>query len=382
MSESSATSKPMPIESNAAAKPAAAPAPPPAAPVPDRAPDNRRHAAITVVVLAAAVAILVAIVGKWNAWVVVRGDQSTDDAFLRSDITPLSTKAAGIVARVATGDFQSVKAGELLVQLRDDDFRAQVDLAAAGVAAAQVALVNLHAQKDLQRSRIVAAEANLSATAADLENARSDRVREQTLMKEDVSTQQRLDHAVADHERLKATLISRQAEIDTQRKQLAILGVQEAQLKADLRAKEASLTVAHVNLDYTRIVAPTDGVLGERKVRAGQLVSAGTQVVSIVGNTVWVIANYKETQLANVRPGDSADVRVDGVPGAVWTGKVDTIAPGTGAQFSLLPPDNASGNFTKIAQRIPVKIVLDPGQPMADRLRSGMSVVATIKNAR
>ena len=163
---------------------------------------------------------------------------------------------------------------------------------------------------------------------------------------------------------------------------MAVLDTQEAQLKADLRAKEAALKVAQVNLDYTRIVAPTDGVLGERKVRPGQLVSAGTQVVSLVGNTTWVIANYKETQLANVRVGDAAEVRVDGVPDVAWKGHVDTISPGTGSQFSLLPPDNASGNFTKIAQRIPVKIVIDPDQSRADRLRSGMSVIATIKTSR
>jgi membrane fusion protein (multidrug efflux system) len=158
-----------------------------------------------------------------------------------------------------------------------------------------------------------------------------------------------------------------------------MLGARESQLEAELRAKEASVAVAQVNLDYTRIVAPTDGVLGERKVRPGQLVSAGTQVVSLVGNIVWVIANYKETQLAHVRVGNRAEVRVDGIPGVVWRGRVDTISPASGAQFSLLPPDNASGNFTKIAQRVPVKIALDPDQQLSDRLRSGMSVVASIK---
>jgi membrane fusion protein (multidrug efflux system) len=326
--------------------------------------------------------MVLAIAGRWDAWVGARSRQTTDDAYLRSDVTPLSTKSAGIVAQVATGDYQSVKAGDLLVQLRDDDFRAQVELAEASVAAARATLVSLRKQKDLQQSRIAMARANLDATAADLEKARRDRLREEQLVKQDVSTQQRLEHAVADHERFRATLIGRQAEIDTQLKQVAVLDAQEGQLIADLHAKEAALKVAKVNLDYTKIVAPTDGVLGERKVRPGQLVSAGTQVVSLVGNDVWVIANYKETQLANVRVGDRAEVRVDGVPDGVWVGRVDTIAPGTGAQFSLLPPDNASGNFTKIAQRIPVKIVLDHRQRMADRLRSGMSVLATIQTAR
>jgi len=199
------------------------------------------------------------------------------------------------------------------------------------------------------------------------------------MIKTGATATQDLDHAIADHDRFRATLDGRRAEIDSQRKQLAMLGAREAELEAELRAKEASVAVAQVNLDYTRIVAPTDGVLGERKVRPGQLVSAGTQVVSLVGNIVWVIANYKETQLAHVRVGNRAEVRVDGIPGVVWRGRVDTISPASGAQFSLLPPDNASGNFTKIAQRVPVKIALDPDQQLSDRLRSGMSVVASIK---
>ena len=323
-----------------------------------------------------------AITGQWNACVGARSTQTTDDAYLRADVTPLSTKAAGIVAQVATSDYQSVKAGDLLVQLRDDDFRAQVELAEASVSAAQAALEDLRKQRELQQSRIAEARASLAATAADVERSRLDRVREEELLKGQATTQQKLEHAVADAKRFRANQIGQQAELDSQRKQLAVLDAQEAQLQADLRAKEASLKIAQVNLDYTRIVAPTDGMLGERKVRPGQLVSAGTYVVSLVGTAVWVVANFKETQLANVRVGDRAEVRVDGVPGVVWSGRVDTISPATGSQFSLLPPDNATGNFTRIAQRLPVKIVLDPDQPRADRLRSGMSVVASIKTNR
>src|SRR5215813_3842825 len=341
-----------------------------------------RQGLIPIAILTLAGAVGVAIDGRWNAWVGARSRQTTDDAYLRADVTPLSTKSAGIVAYITTSDFQSVKAGDLLVQLRDDDFRAQVELSNASVSASQAALENLRRQKDLQQSKIALARANLAATAADLENARRDRIREEQLVEGEASTIQRLDHAIADHERFRATLIGRRAEIDSEVKQVAVLDAQEAQLQADLRAKEAALAVALVNLDYTRIVAPTDGVLGERKVRPGQLVSAGTQVATLVGNTVWVIANYKETQLANVRVGDRAEVRVDGVPDTVFAGRVDTISPGTGSQFSLLPPDNASGNFTKIAQRIPVKIVLDPDQRLADRLRSGMSAITTIKTKR
>ena len=341
-----------------------------------------RPALVTAAIVLLAAVIGLAISGRWNAFVGSRSAQSTDDALLRADVTPLSTKSSGLVAEVHADDFQSVKAGDLLVQLRDDDFRAQVDLAEASVRAAQAALASLRRQKELQTSRITGARANLAATAADLLRAKLERNREEMLLTTGATTNQRVEVAVADHERYQATMVGREAEIDVQRKQVSVLDAQEAELIADLGAKQASLRVAQVNLGYTRIVAPEDGFLGEKRVRPGQYVSAGTEVVSLVGRNVWVVANYKETQMADVRLGDSAEISVDGVPGVVYKGRVDTISPATGSQFSLLPPDNATGNFTKIAQRIPVKITIDPDQPDLDRLRSGMSVVATIHTAK
>ena len=338
-----------------------------------------RALVIPIAVLLFAVGIVVLITTRWNAWVGGRSTQSTDDAYVRADVTPLSTKISGIVSVVAVEDYQQVKAGDLLVQIKDDDFRAQVEQAEAGVLAAQAALENNHRQKELQASKIAQAQANINAARADVERTRLERLREEALEKTGSSTHQKLEQAVADEERLRATLISRQAELETQRRQVPVLDAQATQLKADISAKEAAVKLARINLDYTRIVAPTDGIVGERKVRAGQLVSPGTQVISLVGQTVWVVANYKETQLRNVRAGDKADVIVDGVPGVVFTGRVETVSPASGSQFSLLPPDNATGNFTKIAQRIPVKIVLDPKQALTDRLRPGMSAIATIK---
>jgi membrane fusion protein (multidrug efflux system) len=166
--------------------------------------------------------------------------------------------------------------------------------------------------------------------------------------------------------------------LEAQRRQRGVLDAQESQLRADLRAKEEAVKVSRTNLEYTRILAPTDGIVGERKVRIGQLVSPGTQVISLVENDVWVQANYKETQLTNVSNGDSAVITVDTFPGLKLKGRVEEIAPASGSQFALLPPDNASGNFTKIVQRIPVKIVLDHDPRAADRLRPGMSVIVEI----
>ena len=181
-------------------------------------------------------------------------------------------------------------------------------------------------------------------------------------------------------ERLRAQAQSsgKSAEVEAQIKQRAVLDAQEQQLQADLDAKQEALKVAQTNLDYTRIVAPTDGIVGERKVRIGQLVSPGTQVISLVDNTIWVQANYEETQLTNVAKGDGAEITVDTFPGVTLRGHVEEIAPASGSQFALLPPDNATGNYTKIVQRIPVKIILDPNRELAERLRPGMSVIAKI----
>jgi len=386
-------------------------------------------------ILLVAAAILFLIAGNWNTWASERVSQETDDAYLRADLTPLSTKVAGLVATIGVSDYQSVKAGDLLVQLRDDDFRAQVEQAAAGVAAGQDALINNERQKELQDARIAqanegigAAEADIAAAEAGIEaaqstiaNARSgiaasqadverttlERHRQEALFAAEAATRQKLEQVVADAERLRAQLASREADLSTamaqlasrrsdlarsrarlgsakaeleaQKRQRAVLDSQEHLLRSDLSAKRASLTLAQVNLGYTRIVAPQDGIVSERKVRPGQLVSPGTQVISLVQRDVWVDANYKETQLHHIRPGDPAEIRVDAVPGVIFRGKVDQVSPASGSQFALLPPDNATGNFTKVVQRVPVKIVLDAGQAGVERLRPGLSVIATVR---
>jgi membrane fusion protein, multidrug efflux system len=417
---------------------------------------------VPLLVLLLAAGILFGISGGWTRFVGGGSTQRTDDAYLRADITPLSTRVSGSVAQVAVSDYQRVKAGDLLVQLKDDDFKAQVAQAEAGVAAAQAALENNAKQKELQASRIMQAQAGVQAASAqitqagaaiqaaqsdvangqagvdaaqakvpdtqaavqaaqaDAERTLLERRRQEALLELGSATKQKVEQVVADQERYAATLESRKAEVaqtralvesrraelgkaraqvslrraeeqqaraqaasrsaelDAQIKQRAVLDAQEQQLQADLNAKQEALKVAQTNLDYTRIVAPTDGIVGERKVRVGQLVSPGTQVIALVENTIWVQANYEETQLTHVVKGDSAKVTVDTFPGVVLRGHVEEIAPASGSQFALLPPDNATGNYTKIVQRIPVKIVLDPNPDLANRLRPGMSVIAEI----
>lgn len=356
-----------------------------------------------VVLLAAAVVIT--ITRNWNAWEGGRTEQLTDDAYVRGDLTPLSTKVAGIVRDVRVSDFQQVHGGDLLVQLEDHDYQAQVAQALAAVEAGKAAIENNRRQRELQEARIARAFAGIDqanaqiaaaqegevAVRADVVRTQKEQKRQESLFEAQSTTQQKLEQAVADQERYAAQLASRHADLEQAKAMLrsnqqsteaekrtkAVLESQEAQLIADLHAKEAALTVAKINLGYTRIEAPGDGTVGERQVRPGQLVSPGTQVIAFVSNVKWIQANYRETQLTNVKVGDSADVRVDEYPGKVFHGRVIEIAPASGSQFALLPPDNATGNFTKVVQRIPVKIVLDDSTAVST-LRPGLSVVATV----
>lgn len=332
---------------------------------------------LAVVLVAGTIAAL--FITRWDVWVGSRVRQTTNDAFIRGDITPLSAKVEGYVSNVAVTDFQEVKAGDLLIQIDDEDFQARVAQAEADLLGAEAAIANLKARKRLQHAQITEAESAIAATQADVERTKQEAARQRTLLATTYGTEQRVEQAVADQKRFEAILARNQAELEGQRREMAVLDTQESQLRADAKAKKALLDLAKINLGYTRIVAPVDGMVGERGVLAGQYVHAGTQVISVVPlRNVWVVANYKETQLTRVAIGQKAEITVDTFPGTVITGHVDSISPASGSQFSLLPPDNATGNFTKVVQRIPVKIVIDSGSPLVGKLRPGMSVVATI----
>jgi membrane fusion protein (multidrug efflux system) len=392
---------------------------------------------VPALILLFATAIVLLIAGNWNVWANEKSLQETDDAYTRADLTPLSTKVAALVAKVAVSDYQSVKAGDLLVQLRDDDFRAQVRQAEAGVAAGEDALVNNRRQKELQDVRIAQAEQNIGVAEAqvkaadagieaanasianaqgsiegtkpDVERSQLERSRQEALVATESATRQKLEQVVADQRRYVAILASREADLAAAAAQLAsrqadlararaqlgsakaefeaqkrLKAVQESQellLQADLNSRRAALSLAETNLGYTRIIAPEDGIVSERRVRAGQLVSPGTQVLTLVQRNVWVQANYKETQVGRLLAGDDAEIKVDALPGVVFHGNVDQVAPASGSQFALLPPDNATGNFTKVVQRVPVKILLKSGQADLGRLRPGLSVTASIRTS-
>ncbi|WP_246678527.1 HlyD family secretion protein [Mesorhizobium sp. B2-4-17] len=332
---------------------------------------------IAVLLLAAGVVFLFTM--NWNAWTGSARTQSTDDAYLESDITPLAARVSGYVRSVAVKDFQRVKAGDLLVQIEDDDYSALVDQSEANVEAGKAAIANVENQKILQQALIRQAEATIAATESDVWRYERDSKRYQSLLTTDAVSHQAAEQALNSYSRATATLALNHAQFDQQRQQLKVLDTQQQQAEATLKAQKAALTLARFNLGHTRILAPADGMVGLRQVRPGQYVGIGTQVISIVPlPDIWVVANYKETQLTRVRVGQAAAVTVDSVPGVVLKGRVDSWSPATGSRFSLLPPDNATGNFTKVVQRIPVKIVLDHDSSQLELLRPGMSVTATV----
>jgi membrane fusion protein, multidrug efflux system len=392
---------------------APAPAPsavPPAPRVVEQVPSHSKPAwqqyGTPLIVLLLALAVMVTITRNWNGWEGGRIEQVTNDAYVRGDLTPLSTKVAGLVREVKVNDYQQVRKGDPLVQLDDDDYKAQLAQAAAGVEAAKAALENNRRQRQLQDSKIerafagidqanaqiAAAQAGKDAVQADVTRTRAERNRQEALVRTNSTTQQKVEAAVADEQRFTGQYASREADLsqahtllrsnelaaEAERRGKAVLESQESQFVADLHAKEAALEVARVNLGYTRILAPADGTVGERQVRPGQLVSPGTQVMSFVENIRWVAANFRETQLTNIKVGDVAEIRVDVYPDQVFKGRVLEISPASGSQFALLPPDNATGNFTKVVQRVSVKIALDDST-LASKLRPGLSAVVTVR---
>src|ERR1700723_606399 len=362
-----------------------------------------------VLVLLLALAVLIALTRNWNAWEGGKIEQVTNDAYVRGDLTPLSTKVAGIVRAVDVADYQRVHKGDLLFELQDDDFQAQVDQATAAVEAARAGIQESLRQRRLQdvridkalagidqaKAQIAAAEAGKEAVQAELIRARSERKRQEGLYETHSTTQQSLEAAVAAEGNLSGQFASRDADLnqaqtmlrsselaaEAERRSKAVLESEEVQLQADVRAKQANLTSVQVNLGYTKIYAPGDGTVGERQVRPGQLVSPGTQAISFVALTKGVQANYRETQLTNVKIGDPAELRIDEYPGQLIRGKVVEIAPASGSQFALLPPDNATGNFTKVVQRVPVKIGLDDSA-LTSQLRPGLSVVVKVRTRK
>ncbi|MCK1279813.1 HlyD family secretion protein [Bradyrhizobium sp. 61] len=357
---------------------AAAPAPPPK---PTQRPASPLWSRLAIPLFAVIVALAFVALAtlRFDEWVGNAVVQTTNDAYVRSDLTRLASRVSGEVLTVGVTDFQRVKAGDLLIQIDPADYQAQVAQSEAAVAAAQAVLDNLSNQVELQYATIAQAQAaQLSAEALEVE-ARQEQDRQKSLTQTEAGTRQRLEQAVAGYAKAQADVRASRAVIAAQQHQLEVLQGTKKQRAADVAAAKATLASAKLKLGYTRITAPFDGVVGERQVQPGDYVNIGTNLINVVPlPKVYVIANYKETQLTHVAPGQPVEITVDGFPREKLRGKVERIAPATGAQVALLPPDNATGNFTKVVQRIPVRIQFDDNQPLLTRLVPGMSVVTSI----
>lgn len=304
---------------------------------------------------------------------------STDDAYVKADTAAIAARVAGYVARVQIADNQTVQAGDVLVTIDDADFKARLDQARAVTAAKQAALDSLASKLLLEEKLIEAAQARVDSALADQKRADADLERARELRASGSGSKQAYDQALADAQKAKAAVDSAMAALAAEREQLAVIEATRGQNQADLDAARAAEKLAAIDLEHTVIRAPFAGVVGARTVQDGQYVRAGAQLMAVVKlPDVYIVANFKETQAGAMRRGQLASVTVDAFPDLELTGTIDSFAPATGSEFSLLPPENATGNFTKIVQRLPVKLRLTGDAAALALLRPGMSVTVAV----
>jgi membrane fusion protein, multidrug efflux system len=316
----------------------------------------------------------------WDYWTVGQYLVSTDDAYVKADSTTIAPKVSGYLQEVLAKDNERVKAGQVLARIDNRDYRVALDQARADVGAAKAQIASKQAQLEVQQAVIDAAKATIVVDQANLTFAAQDSKRYTDLAASGSGSVQNAQQAQARIAAANATLARDTANLASALKQVDLLNAEIVQTKAAAAHAEAVEDQAGLNLGYTTIIAPIDGVVGNRTLRLGQFVQAGTQLMSVVPvEGAYVVANYKETQLTDVREGQAVDITVDTFPGQIVHGHVDSIAPASGQEFALLPPDNATGNFTKVVQRIPVRIALDGNGPSPLELRPGMSVIPSIE---
>jgi multidrug resistance efflux pump len=367
---------PAPSAPPAAAAPAPAPAPAPAAPPgqPDR---PHQWFAIAGFALVALIGVLI-VLYAWRLPPFTSPIVSTENALVRGQVTVIGTQLSGYVTDVHVQDFQYVKKGDLLVEIDRRIYEQRYEQAEAQLAAQKAALANWEQSRRSAAATIALQQAALANARAQAERANADLARVEQLVGDGSLSQRERDAQRAARAQAVAAVAQAQANVEIARQQSQSVTVNRASLEAAVANAEAALKAARVDLDNTRIVAPSDGQLGQVSVRRGAFVNSGAQLMGLVPQQMWVIANLKETQMNGVRVGQSATFKVDALDGAQLTGQVERISPATGSEFSVLPADNATGNYVKIAQRIPVRIRIDPGQKLAERLRPGMSVIVSI----
>ena len=315
---------------------------------------------------------LLTVAAGW-AWARSSGETSTDNAYIRGDVTPLAPKVAGYVTAVDVEDNQAVRAGDVLFRIDDRDYRARLAQAAANVDAAQARLTNVDAEIQLQHALVRQAEAQKRSAVAEMNLAIKASDRRHELLRTSAVSQAQVDESDAARSRAEAGVSAASATIEAQQQQIAVLATQREAAIAAVAQARAAQDLAQIDLDNTVVRAPVSGVVGNRQVRSGRLVASGGSLLDLVPvDDVWVVANFKETQLEHIRPGQRVRITVDGYPSQALEGVVDSFAPGSGSAFSLLPTDNATGNFVRVVQRVPVKIRF-VRNPLPGRLVPGLS---------
>jgi len=327
-----------------------------------------------------ATALLLAAAGA--AWALRGAPASTDNAYVRADITSVASKVGGYVVAVEVRDNQSVRPGDVLFRIDDRDYRARLAQAEANVAAAEARLVNAAEEIDLQHTLVRQAEAQRRIALADLDLAAKANDRRRALIRSQFISRAQLDESNAARSRAEAGAAGALAAREAQQQRISLLAGQRQAAAAALEQAVAARDLAEIDLENTVVRAPVSGVVGDRQVRVGRLVVPGASLLDIVPvRDVWIVANFKETQLKHIRPGQKARVRIDGYDGVEFEGVVDSLAPGSGSAFALLPSDNATGNFVRVVQRVPVKIRLQP-HPQLDRVVPGLSARVKLERVR
>ena len=318
-------------------------------------------------------------VGGWYWWTTARFFETTDNAYVQGDISIISPKVAGYVRQVGVVDNQQVHAGDVLALIDNEDFAAKAAEARAAVAAQQAAIAGIDRRLEWQASMVDAAKANVVSAQAELARAQPNYQRYKKMVATNIVAKSDYDQVEATLRKAEAEVTRTQAALTAEQGQLVVLAADRKQADAQLAQAQAVLTAANNDLDNTVIKAPVDGVVGNKGVQVGQYVKVGTQLMAVVPlPQVFIIANFKETQLENMRPGQAVEIAVDAYPNHRLTGTVESFAPASGAVFSLLPPENATGNFTKVVQRVPVRIAVPKDNALAGLLRPGLSVEVSV----
>ena len=350
-------------------------------PSPDPVPVKTRPALFKRLLICGSVLLALILGGIYAVhwWGSGRFLEETDDAYIGGNVTVIGPKVAGYIDEVLVGDNQSVKAGDVLIRLDARDYRANLAKAEGAVAAEEALLANLDATEQLQHAVIGQAHAGIDAASAETARSRDDNTRYKRLVSSNAVSVESAQRADATFKTAQALSARAQAELLAAQRQLAVIETRKQQARAALQQARAERDLAQLNLGYTELRAPVDGVIGNRRARVGAYAQAGSQLLSVVpARGLWVDANFKEDQLARMKPGQRVSIRADVLHGQEFHGHLDSLAPATGSLFSVLPPENATGNFTKIVQRVPVRIVLDPADSVLGHLRPGLSVTAEV----